>query len=137
MIVSSPHFAESEENWTENYRIPDLVLLSKDRLHIDKGEYFVGAPLVVVEIRSMGDRSYEKLDFYASLGVPEVWIIDRSSRHPEVFVLTEATYINKPFDGDDWLRSAATGIELRRSDDGKLKVRIGSDDAVSAIVPEY
>jgi Uma2 family endonuclease len=55
-----------------NYRIPDLVLLTPERFHIDRNEYFEGAPDVVVEIYSPGDESYEKLPFYQELGVPEV-----------------------------------------------------------------
>ena len=62
---------DDEERWTKNYRIPDLVLLTPDRFHIDKCDYMAGAPLVCVEIFSPDDESYEKLPFYASLGVPD------------------------------------------------------------------
>ena len=34
--------------WTNNYRIPDLVLLTPERFGIDRNEYFEGAPDVVV-----------------------------------------------------------------------------------------
>ena len=54
---------EDEAEWTRNFRIPDLVLLSPDRFHIDKGEYMVGAPLVVIEVRSPRDETYEKFPF--------------------------------------------------------------------------
>jgi Uma2 family endonuclease len=54
--------------WPDNHRIPDLVLLTPARFAIDRNEYFEGAPDVVVEIRSPGDESYEKRDFYAALG---------------------------------------------------------------------
>src|SRR5262245_61047905 len=60
-----------------NYRIPDLILVSPERFAIDCNEYFEGAPDVAVEIHSPGDEAYEKLTFYAELGVPEVWIIHR------------------------------------------------------------
>ena len=78
--------------WPEDYRIPDLVLLTPDRFHIDRNEYFDGGPTVVVEIRSPGDESYEKLPFYAQLQIPEVWIIDRDTRQPEVLRLMDAEY---------------------------------------------
>lgn len=83
---------EDEADWRSNYRIPDIVLLSPDRLAIDRDSYMAGAPLVCVEIRSPGDESYEKLPFYAALGVPEVWVIDRHTKRPEVFVLRGDRY---------------------------------------------
>jgi Uma2 family endonuclease len=77
----------SPGGWPNNYRIPDLVLLTPERFGIDQNEYFEGAPDVVVEIRSPGDESYEKREFYAQLGVPEVWIIDRDRKTPEIYTL--------------------------------------------------
>ena len=53
--------------------VSDLVLLTPER--IDRNEYFEGAPDVVVEIRSPGDESYEKLEFYAQLGVREYGLL--------------------------------------------------------------
>jgi Uma2 family endonuclease len=73
--------------WPKNYRVPDLVLLLPQRFAIDRNEYFEGAPDVAVEIHSPGDESYEKLPFYAQLGVPEVWIIHRDTKEPEIHVL--------------------------------------------------
>ena len=45
---------------------------------------------MVVEIQSPGDETYEKLPFYAELGVSEVWIINRDSRSIEVYALRTA-----------------------------------------------
>jgi hypothetical protein len=56
------------ESWPHNYRIPDLVLLTPDRFHIDRDEYFEGAPTAVIEIRSPGDESIEKLPFSGCAG---------------------------------------------------------------------
>ena len=41
-------------HWPNNYRIPDLVLLTPERFDIDCNEYFDGGPDAVVEIRSPG-----------------------------------------------------------------------------------
>lgn len=96
---------DDEETWTHNYRIPDLVLLDPNRRHIDKDKYMAGAPLVVVEIRSPGDETYEKFDFYAGLGVPEVWLFDRDTKEPEVYELRDGSYRRRVADADGWLRS--------------------------------
>ncbi len=79
-------------DWPNNYRIPDLVLLTPDRFDIDRVEYFEGAPSVVVEILSPGDETYEKLPFYAQLGVPEVWVFDRDTKKPTLYHLHSGEY---------------------------------------------
>ena len=47
--------------WPNNYRIPDLVLLTPERFDIDCNSYFDGGPDAVVEIHSPGDEAYEKV----------------------------------------------------------------------------
>ena len=110
--------------WPNNYRVPDLVLLTPDRFHIDCNEYFDGGPDAVVEIHSPSDETYEKLDFYAKVGVREVWIIDRDSKKPEVFELVGDAYQTRPAGAEGWVRSDVTGAELRATADGKLEIRL-------------
>lgn len=128
---------EDEAAWTLNYRIPDLVLVDRARLHIDKNTYMAGAPLVVVEIRSPGDETYDKFPFYAGLGVPEVWVFDRDTKVPEVHVLGPGpVYQPLPAGPDGWVRSPATGVEFRATGTGKLGIRIGTDPATAAELPD-
>jgi Uma2 family endonuclease len=128
---------EDEEHWTLNYRIPDLVLLDRARLHIDKNEYMVGAPLVVGEIASEGDETYDKFPFYVGLGVPEVWVIHRDTKVPEVHTLgSGAKYQVQPPGEDGWIHSPATGIDLRSTGSGKLGIRIAGDAASMAELPD-
>jgi Uma2 family endonuclease len=122
--------------WPNDYRIPDLVLLPPDRFHIDQDEYFDGAPTTVIEIRSPGDESLEKLPFYSRLGVPEVWIIDRDTREPEVYVLHEGEYRRKPPGRDGWIDSDATGIQLRAERGRRVAILIGGDNASLRLLPE-
>ena len=122
--------------WSNNYRIPDLLLLTPERFGIDHNEYFEGAPDVVVEIRSPGDESYEKLDFYAQLGVPEVWIIERDSKAPEIYVLRAGRYMQRATGAEGWVLSDVTGIELRLGHPGKLAMRLAGDDSTREDLPE-
>ncbi len=122
--------------WPNNYRIPDLVLLTPERFAIDRNEYFEGAPDVVVELRSPGDASYEKLGFYAALGVLEVWIIQRDSKEPEIYTLQGNDYVLQPADTAGWTRSAVTGIELRVGAPGKLAMRLAGDESTREDLPE-
>ena len=127
---------EDEEDWTHNYRIPDLVLLSRDRLPIDKNTYMAGAPLVVIEIRSPGDESYEKLPFYAGLGVPEVWIFDRDTKAIELRALgADGNYAPIAPDSSGWHRSPATEVAFRQLQPGSIVARANDDPATDEELP--
>jgi Uma2 family endonuclease len=82
-----------ESSAQENYRIPDLTFVTAGReaLFAEDG-IRGGAPDAVIEIRSPNDESYEKLPFFATLRVREVVIIDRDTKHAEVFTLGASGY---------------------------------------------
>lgn len=108
----------------KDYRIPDLILLTPDRFVIDRNEYFEGAPLVVVEVHSPGDETYDKLDFYRNLSVPEVWIIHRETKSPEVYVLQRGEYQREQSGNSGWTRSPSTGVLLRSRSDRTLDIQL-------------
>jgi Uma2 family endonuclease len=122
--------------WPENYRIPDLLLVSPQRFAIDCDEYFEGAPDAVVEIHSPDDEAYEKRRFYAELGVPEVWIIHRDTKVPEIYLLRNGRYRKQRANGGGWVRSPGTGVELRAGKPGKLAIRMNGDEGTRADLPE-
>lgn len=128
--------ADHIENWMHNYRTPDLVLLTPDRLHIDHNEFFAGGPTAVVEIRSPGDETHEKRPFYARLGVPEMWIIERDTRAVQLLTLEREEYIQQGPRESGWLYSEATGVELRSSETRKVMLRMAGDDATAQALPE-
>jgi Uma2 family endonuclease len=125
----------SPRGWPNNYRIPDLMLLTPERFSVNKNEYFEGAPNVVVEIKSPDDESEEKLPFYLILGVPEVWMIDRDTKEPTILALEEGSYQKVPPGADGWILSRETGIELRQGKDGKLEIRLQGDDSTREELP--
>ena len=90
---------------------------------------------MVVETRSPGDESYEKLPFYAALGVPEVWIIERDTKEPEIHLLSAAATRKLAVRADGWLRSPGTGIELQVGRLGKLAVRLAGDESSRQELP--
>ena len=120
--------------WPNNYRIPDLVLLTPQRFEIDCNEYFDGGPDAVVEIHSPGDEAYEKRDFYAQVGVQEVWIIARDSKQVEVHELAGSSFRLRKSSADGWAASGLAGVELRTAADGKLEIRLaGRDDSLARL----
>jgi Uma2 family endonuclease len=121
--------------WPDDYRIPDLLLLTPESFGIDRNEYFERAPTVVIEIRSPGDETIEKMPFYARLGVPEVWIIDRDSKVPEPHLLREGQYRRQPPGADGWVHSPATEIRLRAEPANRFSIQIADDDPTRQLLP--
>ena len=122
--------------WIHDFRIPDLVLLTRDRLSINCDTHFEGGPEVVVEIRSPHDESEEKLPFYAQLGILEVWIIDRDTKEIDLHVLNGDSYVQHAAGNDGWYRSPFTGVEMRVGRPGKLAIRMSGDDSTREELPE-
>jgi Uma2 family endonuclease len=123
-------------SWSNNYRVPDLVLLSPRRFAIDRNEYFEGGPDVVVEIHGPGDEAYEKFGFYGEIGVREVWVIHRDTCIPEVHVLRGKRYRKRRAGAGGWVLSPATAIELAPGQPGKLAVRIKGQAGSRRELPE-
>jgi len=86
----------------------------------------------VIEIHRPGDEALEKLSFYAILGVPEVWVIDRDSRVVEIYALDAGGQTRIVSAADGWLHSAATGIQLQSQSNGKLAMQMVGDPAIFA-----
>jgi Uma2 family endonuclease len=126
----------AEGNWPHDYRIPDLVLLARERFGIRRDEYLDGAPDVVIEIESPGDETREKLSFYARIGVPEVWIFDRDTRAPEIHVLRGGQYEPAASGAEHWLLSSATGVQVRQGPHNRLAIQMGDHSTTRALLPE-
>jgi len=128
--------AGSGADWIYNYRIPDLVLLTRERFLNDHRTHFEGGLDVAVEIRSPDDESEAKLPFYAELGILEVWIIDRDTKQPDLYLLAGDVYGKQSAEVDGWLRSPRTGIEFRAGRAGKFAIRLTGDGSSREELPE-
>lgn len=60
----------------QDYRVPDLVVFSEEAA---SGRGVDGAPEIVIEIRSPGDESDEKVPWYLARGAKAVLVVDRDS----------------------------------------------------------
>jgi Uma2 family endonuclease len=72
----------------QDYPVPDGGLL-RDRVD----HLFVPSAALVIEIRSPGDESWEKLPFYAAHGVDEVLIVDPQTREVHWLRRQEGGYV--------------------------------------------
>jgi Uma2 family endonuclease len=94
----------------EDYRQPDVALYEPAHAS-DRG--IDGRAEVVVEIRSPRDATYEKLPFYARLGVPELLVIHPSTRMVERFTLRDGALRPDPAGGDGSVSLQAIPLTLR------------------------
>lgn len=115
----------------EDYRIPDLTFIAAENQQIiaDDGTRG-GGPDAVIEVRSPGDESYDKLPFFAALGVREVLVIDRDTKRPEVFRLAGRQYLAVAADRDGWVTCEALGTRFRAVDGPRLAVEDLAEPAV-------
>jgi Uma2 family endonuclease len=70
-------------------RVPDLAVFQKSTI-VEQDGYIHSAPQLVVEVLSPGNTRRErerKLADYASLGVPEMWVVSPEARTVEVLYL--------------------------------------------------
>jgi len=108
----------------KDFRTPDVVVADRPAT-TERG--VEGLAALVVEIRSPGDESFEKIRFYGRIGVAELLIIDRDTKDVRRWVNNGAgTLTEVPASPDGWHDLAALPVELRGSA-GDLQVRIDGE----------
>ncbi|QDT17523.1 Uma2 family endonuclease [Alienimonas californiensis] len=77
-VQPGANVSDRADDWTQNYRCPDVVVYLPENSAEDRGSHWHGGPDLAVEVLSEGDLALEKLPFYASVGVRELWLLDRA-----------------------------------------------------------
>lgn len=83
-VQPGANVSDRDADWEDNFRCPDILVFLNGNTAEDRESHWFGGPDFAIEIASQGDRSYEKLAFYASVNTSEVLIVDR---HPWQLVL--------------------------------------------------
>lgn len=104
---------------TPNYRVPDISVLTPDRVLPDGTE---GPVELAIEILSPQDESREKIPFYAARGVQELWLVDPRTRAHEVYVLRGETYFISLPDRSGKTRAPRLELELSLVDGPRLRI---------------
>jgi Uma2 family endonuclease len=79
----------------ENVLQPDIMFISKDRLHIIGEKNIHGAPDLVIEILSESTAYrdlVQKKKLYARFGVREYWVVDPGEHFVEMYTLKQGLY---------------------------------------------
>lgn len=82
--------SDREDDWTQNYREPDVAVFLEGTTARDMDTYWLGGPDFAIEILSPNDTARDKLDFYARVNVRELLIVDRSPWQLEIYRLAGA-----------------------------------------------
>jgi Uma2 family endonuclease len=113
----------NESSATDDYRIPDFTFIAAGReALLARDGIRGGGSDAVIEIRSPYDETYEKLPFFARLGVREGIVVDRDSKRPELFRLAGSQYVAVQADADGWLRSDVMRVRFRGTETGGLVI---------------
>ena len=81
--------SDRRKDWKENYRCPDVVVFLKDTQAENCGTHWYGGPDFAIEVISPGDRTLEKLPFYAKVAARELMVIDRNPWSIRLFRLRD------------------------------------------------
>lgn len=88
LVRAGVNVSDREDGWEHNYRCPDVVVFMSGTTARNCDTHWVGGPDFAVEVRSRGDRTPQKLPFYASVNVRELLVIER---HPWSMLLYQLT----------------------------------------------
>ncbi len=94
----------------KNFRIPDLVVVDP-KFVSPRG--IEGRAELAVELLSPDDESHDKLPFYASCGIPELWMIDPITRDVEIYILRKTTYATIAWNRQGALAAPKLDLELQ------------------------
>lgn len=106
-----------------NYRVPDLVIIDPAHVIADGTE---GPVELAIEILSPDDESRDKMPFYAARGVKELWLVDRDTREPEVYLLRGNVYFAAAPAATGSVRAPALDLELSVVAGPKLRIASAS-----------
>lgn len=87
IVYPGINVSDREDDWTQNYRCPDVAVVLPGGVARERDAYYLGGPDFVVEIVSPHDRSREKIAFYEHVGVRELLLVDRDPWQLELFRL--------------------------------------------------
>jgi Uma2 family endonuclease len=76
-VMPGVNLSGRREDWTQDYRVPDVAVALNDSGVSDCGTHWCGGPDLVVEVVSEGDQTRAKIPWYGTLRVKELLVIDR------------------------------------------------------------
>lgn len=76
-VLCGCNVSDRRDDWITNYRCPDNAVFLAENPAENLSTHWLGGPDFAVEITSPKDKTWDKLDFYASVSTRELLVIDR------------------------------------------------------------
>lgn len=114
-VFAGINVSDRPDDWTKNYRCPDVAVFLNDTQAENHDTYWYGGPDFAVEIVSPHDRAREKLDFYAKVNTRELLIVDRDPWVLELYRLQERKLVlvgTSTLEGSEVLTSEVVPLSL-------------------------
>ncbi len=102
----------------DDYRVPDNVVSRPENRTLRGVD---GRAELVVEFRSRNDESYEKLPFYARVGVQEVLILDGSTIDLRRLAGSDYVVVDPEPGGDGWVHLSCLPLAIRPAKNGLIE----------------
>lgn len=126
--------SDRDSDWTQNYRVPDVLCFKKDCTAVDQEPHWLGGPEFIIEIASKGDQALEKLVFYARVGTREVLVVERDPWRLTLFRNHEDREMVAVATSDlkctSWIESEVVPVKFRLDLETKL-LHIAEQDGES------
>ena len=90
LVLPGANVSDRVQNWTFNYRIPDVVVYREGGNARNYDTHLVGGPDLLVEIASPGEDPEAKLDFYSKIAVQELLVVEREPWALELYQLRKS-----------------------------------------------
>lgn len=113
----SPRYETGLFRADDDYRVPDQLYCRPEQLS-DRG---AERAELVVEIRSKGDEIYEKIGFYAEVGVQEMLIVHPGGRWVELLRTVGGRLLPVSADAEGAVRSEVLGARFGTVE-GRLRI---------------
>ncbi len=115
-VFPGVNVSDSKDDWTQNYRGPDVAVYLNDTQAEDCGTFWFGGPDLAIEIVSPHDTVREKLGFYEKVNTRELLIIDRDPWQLELHRLVDNKLVlvgTSSLADPKWLSSESVQLRLR------------------------
>lgn len=110
------NLSDRVEEWTQNFRCPDVVVFLNDTTAEFHNTFWLGGPDLAIEVVSPDDQSREKFSFYEKIGTRELLIVDRDPWQLELHRLVDNKLVLAGISSladPAWLLSETVPLKLR------------------------
>jgi len=127
-VLPGVNISDREDDWTQNYRCPDVAVFLNDTKAENRDTYWFGGPDFAVEIVSPGDQTRQKLPFYGKVGTRELLIVDRDPWQLELYRLKNDQLVSAgtctPTDGKTLTSEVIAFTFALKPDDKRPKIEV-------------